>query len=144
MSQTVKYLIAVLIGAALGYGLMPKKIETKTVTVETKQTEAERNKHKETTTTEVVKPDGTKETVTKTVEDSETQKKTDATRASEAESVTTYGHGGFGASVLAGIRVGDAVPDYGLLINKNVLGPINIGAFGFKSGVVGLSLGLQF
>lgn len=145
MSQITKYLIVLLAGVGLGYALMPKKVETKTVMVETKQTEAERNKHKETTTTEVVKPDGTKETVTKTTEDSNTQKTVKDDTRTESEKTVTYGGPSIGVRLLAATDFSAGKPiDYGVSVDKRLLGPITVGAFGFRSGVVGLSLGLQF
>lgn len=35
-------------------------------------------------------------------------------------------------------------PAYGVSVSKEVLGPVTIGAFGFTSGVFGLSIGLDF
>ncbi len=142
MSQLAKYLIVLLAGVGLGYALMPKKVETKTVVVEAKQTEAERNKHKETTTTEVVKPDGTKTTVTETKEDSNTQKTTK--EDTRSDSTVVYRGPSIGVRVLAGTTFSDGNIDVGVSVDRSLIGPITIGAFGFRSGVVGLSLGLQF
>lgn len=36
------------------------------------------------------------------------------------------------------------LPIYGVSINKEIIGPITIGAFGLTSGVIGLSVGLNF
>lgn len=144
-SQITKYLGVLLCGVGLGYALLPKKVEIKTVVVESKQSEAERNKHKETTTTEVVKPDGTKETVTKTTEDTSTQKTVTSDTRTEREKTVVYGGPPFGVRILAGtdFSVGKSI-DYGVSVDKRVLGPITVGAFGFSGGVVGLSMGLQF
>lgn len=35
-------------------------------------------------------------------------------------------------------------PTYGISVNKEVLGPVTVGAFGLMSGVVGVSIGLDF
>jgi hypothetical protein len=144
MSTLTKYGLVLLAGIAVGYGLMPKKIETKTVTVESKQTDIDRNKHKQTTTTEVVKPDGTKTIVTQITENTDTQKKVSDKKSSESETTITVGSE-VSVNVLAGTRfnVGEPI-DFGISVDKRVLGPIKLGAFAFKSGMVGLSLGIQF
>lgn len=35
-------------------------------------------------------------------------------------------------------------PTYGLSFNKEFIGPITVGAFGLRNGVIGLSIGLDF
>jgi hypothetical protein len=145
MSQVTKYLITLLVGAALGYAVMPRKIETKMVEVEKKQVDTERVKHKETTTTETQAPDGAKTTITKTTEDTGTQRKSTTDKSVDNDTIRTYGGTGGSISLLAGAHNFDPSQiDLGLSVTKNVLGPIQIGAFGFKSGMVGLSLGVQF
>lgn len=49
-------------------------------------------------------------------------------------------------SGLAGVDITNKLltPVYGLSITKQVVGPITAGAFGMTSGVVGLSLGVNF
>lgn len=144
MSTTVKCFISIVVGFAICYATMPKKIVTQVVQTDNKKTDVEQNKRKETTTTTKETKDGTKETTTKTVEETNTERKTVDKTRTDSSSTTTYGSSGYGASLLAGTDFSGATPLYGVSVNKNVLGPINLGAFAFKNGMVGLSLGLQF
>lgn len=149
--------IALLTSYAFGRWSAPEKvkIETKIVEVEkkteTSKTDTDRNKHKETTVTETTRPDGTKETTTKTVEDTQTDRKTntsktDDTTITESKSKeVTYSSSKVTVSALAGVNVlKGGLPDYGASLTKPILGPITVGAFAFQSGMVGCSLGLTF
>lgn len=99
------------------------------------------DKHKE---TEIIEhPDGSKET--KIIEDyhKTTDKSADSESSKEsirsASKVTVAALYGAQASLSATFT-----PVYGLSISKPILGPFTVGAFGFSSGVVGLSVGLTF
>lgn len=152
----MKYLVALIVliaTYALGRYMTPAKVVVKTeiqyVEKKTDQSEAERNKHKETTIVVVTHKDGTTETTTKVVEDSQTDKKTASTDDINSQT-KTYKEVTRGSlvtvSALAGVNTSNwlAGPDYGVSVYKPILGPIGIGAFAFKSGIVGMSAGLSF
>lgn len=127
------------------------KIETKYVEVEKKseKTDTDRDKHKETTTTVVKAKDGSTTTTTKVVEDTKTDRKTsehDDTSVSQSTSKEITKGSKVTVSALAGINLSDLTggPDFGMSVSRPILGPITVGVFGFKSGVVGSSLGLTF
>lgn len=155
--QVVSVLVAFIVGVAVGRGAVPVKVtDTEKRVVDTAKTEVvksdlNRDKHRETTVTETVAPDGVKTTVTKTVEDTKTDKdvvkgSTEATRAVEEKSHVAVAAGAkVTVSFLAGVPVtGPYSPVYGLSITKPVLGPITLGLWGFTSQVAGFSLGLTF
>lgn len=145
--------IALLAAFAIGRYLSPTKVvtETKVVEIEKKstQTNEDDDKHKETTTKEVIKPDGTKETTTTTVEDDKKKtstsekdiasSKTDTTKeVSRSISRTTL-------SALGGVVLpGTPQVVYGGMIQKDVLGPFNIGVYGLTNKTVGASVGISF
>lgn len=137
---------------ALGRYTVPEKvkIETKIVEVEkkTKSDKKEVVRHRETTTTEVTRPDGTKEKTIVVVEDTEskstskesdkiTKKETDKKEVTRSGSPVTI-------AALAGVKLGSFTDiDYGVSVSKPILGPISIGAFGFTSRRLGVQIGLS-
>ena len=146
--------VVVLTSFAFGRFSAPEKvrIETKTVEVEkkTEQKETAANQHKEVTVTEVVKPDGTKETTTKTTEDiirktDTVDKVVDAKEADTSKEVTR-GSSKVTVSALAGINLSDPTkpPVLGASVTKPMLGPITTGLWGFTDKTVGVSIGLTF
>lgn len=114
------------------------------------KTDLERDRHRETTVTEVVKPDGTKETVTKTVENSTTKKKTDAEKtdatSTETKTSTEVVRAGSQITVAAlmGTNLNLGSITYGGIVSRPILGPITMGVFGLQPGVFGLAIGLTF
>lgn len=149
--------VAMLGAFAAGRWAAPEKIriETKTVEVERKteqtKTDTERDRRRETVVTEVERPDGTKERTTKTVEETQTTKKTDRTATDDIKTTqstseeTTRGTSKVTISALAGIpTTAPGVPVYGLHVSKPILGPITVGFWGLSDTTVGCSLGLTF
>lgn len=119
------------------------KTTEQTTTDTTKQ--VDRDTHKDTTT--VVEEDGTgkKKTTTIVKEDTTTRSKTDEVTKDDKSSVTTpVKRNTLNVSALASVDIKNFVPVYGLSVTKEVLGPITVGAFGLTSGVVGVSVGLDF
>lgn len=157
-TKVVLVLTSLVTAYAFGRWASPVKVitETKTIEVEKKSSDSksdtDRNKHKETIVTEVVHPDGTKETTTRTIEDSTTNKKTDTetrdelSQSQSSSKETVYSSSKVTVSALAGVSLTDfsRPPVYGGSVSKPVLGPITVGFFGLTSGVVGTSLGLSF
>lgn len=143
--------ISILVGlAVLGkMSCAPIKTEVKTAETTTKveQTKTDTDRHKETTTTETVKPDGTKETTTKVVED--TTRKT-LTKDSETDKKTSDIVKDSSSKISLSLLVGaDAhnlfsPPVYGLSLTKPVLGPITAGIWGLSNLTFGVSVGLTF
>lgn len=119
--------------------------------VKKENSESDKNKHIETTIVTVVKPDGTKESTTKIVSDSNAVTKTRDTD-SIAKDDTTHKETVRGSSPVTLSLLGAGNPfgggpqllDYGLGVTKPVIGPLTIGIFGFKSGVIGASVGVTF
>lgn len=155
-SSTIVLLIA---SFAFGRYSVPQSTKTEVKTdkkvekrVDKKQ-DVNTRKRKNTTTTEITRPDGTKEKVTKIVEDSHTKKKTDTTKLQNSEKVsssiseTVRSGSRLTVSALVGTKVTFSeplTPVYGGMISKEILGPISIGAFGFNSGLAGMAVGLTF
>lgn len=160
--------IALLVGYAFGRYTTPTKVEIKkeVVTVEKKvldteemkRIELERNKKLRTITTEITRPDGTKEKTTRTVQVTSTNKTTDKetktheetekeTKQTESKLVENN-RSGLTISAMAGLDVTNLSspqkPVYGGHIQKSLLGPIGIGAFGLTNGTCGMSVGLSF
>lgn len=120
----------------------------KTVSQTQVQTEvkADKDVHKETQTVTTKAPDGSEKTVTTVVEDSTT--KIDKLKDSQTKvdtTVTQVPRKTLNISALVGTPVHlPGVPIYGVSVSKELLGPVTVGAFGFSSGLVGISLGVSF
>ena len=149
--------IAVVTAYAFGRWSAPEKIVevTKTVEVERKdstvQKESDRNRRKETTKTEVTRPDGTVEKTENTVETtdthSETDKRntTDTTKNTETLKEVTVGSAKVTIGALGAARFSGSSPvTYGLFVSRPILGPITVGVFGLADGTIGGMLGLTF
>ncbi len=144
-------LIALLVSFAFGRFLGPEKVrvETKTVEAEKKTdiVKTDTDRHKETTITQTVSPDGTKQTVTRITED--TTKKTDSkdvttdSKTSDTVKEVTRSASKVTLSALGGIY-DLKTPVYGGSITKPMLGPIAVGVWGLSNFTVGVSIGLTF
>jgi hypothetical protein len=161
--------VALVLAFAFGRWSAPEKIkiEKEVVTVETKSKETTSDEKKKTdidtnlekTVTEITHPDGSKEVVTHYTrnshasrssekEASSTEKETLAKTEKESKEVTKSSSklivsglvGGNGLSGLDALKA----PVYGAHVQKTVLGPIMVGAWGLTDRTVGLSLGLIF
>lgn len=100
--------------------------------------------HENETITEVKKPDGTVTTVTTINTDVTTTDKKDVDVLSKT--ITKTSSPKTNISLLAGTSTHDIFgpPSYGLSVNREVAGPITIGAFGLTNGTFGVSLGITF
>lgn len=151
-------ILALVTAYAFGRYSAPTKVVTETKIVEvdkktdSKSTDKNVKKNKKTTTTVTTHPDGTKEETTVVEEnydaDSSTKEKSkdEAKTTSEDKKEVIRSGGITRVSAMFGFNglSGDLRPGYGLHVTRSLLGPINVGAFGFTSGVVGVSLGLDF
>lgn len=157
MSAKYKVLVSILVvltSFAAGRYSLPEKLKVETISEEKDkkvlQMDTDRDKHKETTTVEVVKPDGTKETTTKTVEDDNTKKKTNETEASKTDKTETkeitYSSSKVTVSAIAGVTPFSLSPSvvYGGSVTKPILGPITSGVWFLTNGTIGASVGLTF
>lgn len=122
------------------------KTETAAKDVNHSVSDADKDVHKVTTVTEQVKPDGTKQITTKTVEDSHATKQIDDSdvKTSDTKTEVTRGASKINLSALAGIDFNTKSAVYGASVTKDLLGPINTGAWGLTNGTVGVSIGLSF
>lgn len=139
MTTRLKLLIGVLlvlIGYAFGYYTLPEKVVTKTVTDVKTVTVTQHDVE----TVVVNKPDGTTET--KIIDHS-----TDTTK-SEDTSVSTKtienGKPNWKVSVQGSTKHPELQYFYGAQVERRILGPIFVGAFGNVDKTVGLTVGLEF
>lgn len=110
------------------------RIETKTVV----QTKVVVQNDVRTITKIVERPDGSKETVTETVDRS-----TKDSTASKTELKMARKDWQISAQALASIKHLDA-PEYAVNVQKRLLGPLYAGLLVANSGRVGISLGFEF
>jgi hypothetical protein len=151
-------LLLVSLGAGIGKYASPEKVVTKTetITVEKevikyKESGSENTKvDKVTVIVEDISKDGTihRETVQvdKTQIDKfiskelDKKKETDTTVVTETEKTNqALWH----ISALASVKQGE-IPSYGALVEKRVLGPISVGAFGLTNKTAGITIGYSF
>lgn len=131
-------LLAFVVGGAVGTYLTPAGTKTK----ESAQTTTDKKttkKQKKKKVTE--KPDGTKiteETVTESTGETETVK-TETKEKIETKGPKTS------VQVLAGFDLQKTpTPVYGVAAQRELIGPISVGAFGLTNGTVGVTLGVSF
>jgi hypothetical protein len=158
MQTKYKVIIAVValaVSFAAGRFLAPIKTITvvKTVTVDNKTNQEAVNEaqHTKTTTTETDKPDGTKTITSVTTNDTNTQtndKSTDSSTTNTTSSKTVErSTARLTISALAGIPIsfGSSVtPIYGAQVQKDIIGPINLGVWYLSNNTGGLSVGVSF
>lgn len=152
-TKIIIVVVALATAFAVGRYTVPEKvrIETKIVEVEKKTTDKEKdkNEHKKTTIVVVTKPDGTRESTTTITDDTNTNSKTHSTddKSTTTEKTKEITAGTQKTTVLGLVGMNltkAALPDYGLSVSKPILGPVSVGVFGFKSGIVGAGVGLSF
>jgi hypothetical protein len=145
MSDIIKLVLAAVVFTAIGYSLGryagggSTKTTTETKTDETVKTD----EHQRETITQKKSTDGTVTTVTviDTVKDQLINKDSDT----QSQTVTTKPEPKINLSALVSASIHDpAIPAYGISVSKEFIGPITIGAFGLTSGIVGLSIGINF
>lgn len=147
--------VVAIVAFATGRYTVPEstKVVTNTLQVEkvVEDKQSDTDKHKETRTTVVVRPDGTKETTTKTVED--TRKKTDDRQTDQtqvrihSDSETIRGSSKVTVSFLAGAPIslsGAVQPIFGGAASRTIIGPFSIGIWGLSNKTGGFSLGVTF
>lgn len=152
--------LALAVSFAAGRYTVPTSVKnsSETSVVDNKKEKKSENesseKHTKTTIVDITNPDGSKtHTVTKTTDEDKNKKSTDvssdnsATTKKESSEVTRSGSR-LTVSALAGTKLTFSAQnielDYGAMVSRDLIGPISIGLFGFKSGIAGVSVGLSF
>jgi hypothetical protein len=136
MRNYIAVIVLAVIAYAAGRYMSPDKIKTEVKTVEVEKI-VTKVQHKKVVIKE--NKDGSKETVI--ITDTKSDEKGKSNTDIKNKEVTNKGS--FNISVLAG----SSVPINGVLgisANKNILGPITVGAWGLTNGIAGLSLGINF
>lgn len=147
---------AFVLGLACGFYAHPSKIEERSheedKKQEQKQTDQKVNKDKVTTITETTDASGKKTKVTvitdKSKINTDTHNKLNEQKDIDKEKITTYDTSSLKASLLISksFETGHYTDPlvYGIGIDKKVLGPIWMGAFGYTNRNLGVSFGLMF
>lgn len=135
--------VGLAIGAVLALTLRPAKVATHTEVRYKDRIVEKVVEHRVVVQTETKKPDGTDVIQTVTKEDTATDTKSDLKGQSDSTKTVEYSKG-LSVGALVGLGLSSGLPVYGAYLNKQVLGPIQAGAFGLSNGTVGLSLGVQF
>jgi hypothetical protein len=167
MPQIIKLLMAAIVLVAVSFMVGRHNAPVKTVTkVEEKIVVKEvikwkekkvkdENKNKETVIVETVYPDGTIKRETRIIDkgtikvavEKEGSKSSEKTTTVSKEQLQVSDNKQWNVSVLAGtdkLSYNDLKLDYGLHVQKTILGPFSLGAFGLTNGSVGLSVGGSF
>ena len=141
LKTQVIILLAVAVGGyAFGRYAQPAKVVVKTETI-IKEVKVE-NKHVITQTKEIKHADGTVETDTTTTDTSKISTK--ETEDSKTSSVTTYSKPQWKVQTLFAPQAGPVGPLYGIDVEKRLLGPISVGAWGNTDRKYGASLSIEF
>jgi hypothetical protein len=131
-----------LLGLGVGYFSLPQKVVTQVEVKEKIVTVTEKVKADNVVTVyrEIQRPDGTKEIRSRTFDKSvstEAETKDDSKSVSETKTVERKQPDW----KVAGLAT---TTGYGASIERRILGPIFLGAFGLSSGMAGISVGLLF
>lgn len=145
--KIILIIVAIIVSFAAGrYSTTVNETIDKTKTTDkTADIDTSKNSHKVTNSVTLTKPDGTTEITTTTTIDSTTQKKElDNSKSVTNTETTKKNSSAVNFSVLAGVDIKEFKPFYGVILTKELIGPITIGVFGLTNGVVGVSAGLNF
>jgi hypothetical protein len=135
-------------GVATGYFSRPERVVTK-VDVREKIVEVTAKATRNDVVTrsrEISRPDGTKIVRVVTVDKSVSREsgKLEATITRTEEKTEERSAPQWNVRAMAGITFGDAAPVYGAGVDRRILGPIFLGAYGFSNGTVGAAIALSF
>lgn len=115
----------------------PTKIETKTITIEAEKIK----QHQNTLIVEKINKDGSKETTTRIITDTnkDTVKTSEQNKLVEKKSALNI-------YALGGIDITNPASGFtvGVHVSKQLIGPVSIGLFGFTNKTTGVSLGMSF
>lgn len=147
-SEVVVIAVALIIAFAVGRHSVTllSAVETVETTHEDTKKQEEVATHTQVKTVVVKQPSGQETTTTTT--DIVADDKSDEAQVSDTkieQTVTPQKRPTLNVSLLAAQNVyALGVPLYGISVQKEVLGPVTIGAWGLNNGTVGLSIGLNF
>lgn len=149
MTLKTKVLIAVVALLAAfttgRYSVQVPEVKTVVDTNMTKDSELNKDTHKDTVSVTIKSPDGTMKTTIHTVQDTDVKKQVDTTIAQHIEqTVTPPKLNTLNVSAIAGIDFRTYQPVYGASITKEFIGPVTIGFVGLTNGVLGATVGLNF
>lgn len=140
----ISVVVALLLGLGIGRYSNRQAPNVTTNIDKTKVTDVKTdiNTHKVTTVTETPKGDK----VTTITEDTKAETKRDTTSDTKvAQSVVAPKSSIINISGLVALDTSRGfVPVYGISANKELIGPVTVGAFGLTNGVIGLSIGINF
>jgi hypothetical protein len=140
--------VAIVVAFAAGrFSVQQPEIKTEVSEKTAAQKDQTKDTHTQTTITTVKTPDGTVKTVEQInqVADVKTAE-TSVTNTNIKTDVIPPKLNTLNVSALISNNFANGVlqPSYGISVTKQVLGPVTVGAFGLTSGVVGVSIGLNF
>lgn len=139
-TKIILLLIALATSFAFGRYSVPASIEKKTEKVEDKI--VDRDTHQKTTTTTIKKPNGEIDETTVTENDT-TSKLIDVKDSISTEKIESK-KPMVNVSILGAHDFKNRQDAYGASVSKEFIGPITLGAFGLTSGVLGITIGLNF
>lgn len=160
--QVYAVLGALIVGLAVGRFAAPTKVVTKTEVkdvekkVEKKTTDSQKNKknNKIVIVVETVMPDGTRRKETKivdrgsiTIDNSSTEEReSDRTTETKTEKIVERSHDGLLIYGLAAAQLTDWAGglEFGGGVQKRLLGPFWLGAYGTNKATVGVTVGVSF
>ncbi|MEO5367568.1 MAG: hypothetical protein H7831_14680 [Magnetococcus sp. WYHC-3] len=145
-------LISLAIGGAIGYFFTPTrtvtKVEVKEVVKVVKETQKDKKNDKIVIVVETVLPDGTKKKETKIVDKGTITIRSDETSEKQVETktekVVEKEHDSLMIYAFGNTNVFNPSLEYGLGVQKRVVGPFWLGAFGSNKVNIGLTLGISF
>lgn len=140
-------LVGLIVSFALGrYSIDPPAVKTIEVSKTVTQQEEKKDVHVQTKTIIVELPTGAKTTTT-TVDTVVTDAKDTDTKVQD-EKIHTEIPNPKNTLNISALVAQDmhalGVPSYGISVQKQFIGPVTIGVFGLTSGIIGISIGLNF
>lgn len=158
--QKVGIVVAIsVVSFAFGRYSVPNKTfeaSSSTTNISAKKDESkdqEKKKKKTTKIVKITKPDGTVEQRKTVVEEDKEKSKSqsnsskDIAKTEDKIKEVVNNKGATNISALFGynfLNFNLQQPTFGAQLTQDIIGPINIGAFGFANGLTGISLGLRF
>jgi exopolysaccharide biosynthesis protein len=117
-----------------------------TQTADVKKVNDQKDTHTQTTITTVKTPDGTVKTVEQINQVADEDTKVEDTKQVKVDQTITSVKAKNNISALVSNDFSDGVlkPSYGVSFQRELIGPVTVGAFGLTSGVLGLSIGINF
>lgn len=146
-NKTIEIIFVVSIASAFAigrYSVQSPAVKKTTETSTDKSKDQERDTHKQTTT---IVEDGPscKKTTTTVTEDTSTKKHVDDRSDVKTDvTITPSKRDTLNVSALVGLDIRQKSATYGVSVNKEIIGPITMGAFGLTNGTIGVSIGLNF